>query len=260
MAALHRTAAGSHHPRLAPDAGSDDPGRARGGLRRPDRLRRHRRHRTARSGRHAAGGPHARRRHPCAGGRAGHPRPVPYPSRLGAGARARTAGPVGLGPGPRPSASRRSLERHRRPRRRRRHGRSQLVGLPLARLPDRSDLARPGSGHDLRRGDLRHLCPRGAPAQLHPRRFRPLPLPRDGAPHLNRSRRAGTGRSGARDDRALLRHPGLLPHLGRHDAPADHPLPDRLPDADVRPADRAQGDDRQVHRRRHPGLLERAAR
>ena len=74
--------------------------------------------------------------------------------------------------------------------------------------------------------------------------------------------KAGARRRGARDDHHVLRHARLHLDLGdlqeRSAGPhrADEPLPDAAHQRDPRP----QGHHRQIHGRRHHGVLERAAR
>ena len=141
-------------------------------------------------------------------------------------------------------------------------GRNVLVFLRAAPAADRLYLPPAVDHGDLPDADFLELRPGAGAAPADPLRLRPVSVARAGRAAGAVAGKTRARRRRARDDHHVLRHARLHLDFGdlqeRSAGPhrADEPLPDAADQRDPRP----QGHHRQIHGRRHHGVLERAAR
>ena len=140
--------------------------------------------------------------------------------------------------------------------------RNVLVFLHPAPAADRFHLSAAVDHLDLSHPDLLQLRARAGAAAADPLGVRPVSVAGAGRAAGAVAGKARARRRGARDDHHVLRRPRLHHHLGvlqaRSAGPdrADEPVPDAADQCDPG----AQGHHRQIHGRRHHGVLECAAR
>ena len=136
------------------------------------------------------------------------------------------------------------------------------VLLHAAPAADRFHLSLDVDHGDLSDADLFQFRARAGAAPADPFRLRPVSVAGAGRAAGAVAGKAGARRRGARDDHHVLRHARLHLDLGdlqeRPARPhrADEPFPDAADQRHPQP----QGHHRQIHGRRHHGVLERAAR
>ena len=141
-------------------------------------------------------------------------------------------------------------------------GGNLLVLLFAAPAPDRFHLSVAVDHRDLPDADFLQLRPRAGAAAADPLGVRPVSVAGAGRAARTGAGETGARRRGARDDRHVQRHEGIHLDLGNlQERPArpdraDEPFPDAAHQRDPR----SQGHHRQIHGRRHHGVLERAAR
>ena len=137
-----------------------------------------------------------------------------------------------------------------------------VVFLCRAQSADRFHLSADIELADLSGAHLRQLFPRAEAAPADPLRLRLLPVAAHGRAARPLAGKAGARRRGAPHDHPVFRRARLHHHLralqGRSAGP--HPPDEPLPHAADQRHHRAQGHHRQIYRRRHHGVLERAGR
>ena len=159
------------------------------------------------------------------------------------------------------AAHRRRRAAGARRRRRGRHRRPVVARLLQPAHPVRRHLSPADELHHLPDAGLHELPEVASRAEAHPLGLQPVSfaLSRRGARAIARQARAR--RRGARHDRAVQRRARLHDDLGalqERSAGADHP-DEPLPHPAHQRHHRPQGHHRQIYRRRHHGVLERAA-
>ena len=159
----------------------------------------------------------------------------------------------------------RAVGRHRDRARRhpdRGHDRGVVLFLHCAQPADRLHLSADVELAALPRSHLRELFPRAEAAPADPLRLRLLSLAATGRAACALAGKAGARRRGAPHDHPVQRRARLHHHFrvlqGRPAGP--HAADEPLSHAAHQRHHRAQGHDRQIYRRRHHGVLERAGR